>query len=630
MRARVTTIACLAAVASTLLLMRLHVVSSVPDSLRGVLNGAVLTDLFFAKKALACLIFAAVALVGILFSAEQRNAVRGSPQLPAALALMLAVLASAALSDYPELAWTGSPTPFEGAPLIIGYLVLFLAATVGFATPKTRALLTGTIMVTLVAVAALGAFELAGKAPVAWPPLKRLILGDHADVMQLTTADTRQIVATLGNPNHVGSYAALVWPFLAALALSSPGIGSRALLGLAAGVAFFVLLGSGSRGAFVACSAAFVVILALEWRQILRRPMTLTLLAGLHCALVPAVDRWSSGILVQKADSIFDKELVLLKQGGAKFVEAQAQNLQESISAGWPAKTAAAEHSDAPASPPPLRDESRQIFVRNGRLHFSMFGATLILERARDGVRLMDGTFRPLMTKQVGDTTRIVENPAYDGFEIRGWLLGKVPMLTIKVASQTQDIALTPRGFRVLQRNALLRPEVAERAPLPLADEFLSGRGYIWSRTLPLLAHTWLLGRGPGSFVVDFPNRDIGGIGLAFGDRNLYVDRPHNMYMQFAHANGNLALGLLLALMVAYVRRQVKDPARTPFATACFAAFVGYAIVGLVNDSLVAFAPLFWVLWGAGWGQRPGGRSAGEAQETTGPAASGSAAHQVA
>lgn len=127
----------------------------------------------------------------------------------------------------------------------------------------------------------------------------------------------------------------------------------------------------------------------------------------------------------------------------------------------------------------------------------------------------------------------------------------------------------------------------------------LRGRQEIWSNTLPLLKDTWVVGKGPGAFALDYPNPP---------GAETYVDRPHNMYLQMAHQSGNVSALIFVLAMAWFLWRVLKvtadvrrsEESRLRLA-AIAAACVGYCLAGLATDSFVGVAPVFWVVWGAGF-----------------------------
>ena len=62
-----------------------------------------------------------------------------------------------------------------------------------------------------------------------------------------------------------------------------------------------------------------------------------------------------------------------------------------------------------------------------------------------------------------------------------------------------------------------------------------------WSRTLPLLKDNILLGTGPDTFLLAFPNDDYVAMSNG-GYATELITKPHNMYLQIAVQTGVLSL----------------------------------------------------------------------------------------
>lgn len=136
-----------------------------------------------------------------------------------------------------------------------------------------------------------------------------------------------------------------------------------------------------------------------------------------------------------------------------------------------------------------------------------------------------------------------------------------------------------------------------------------SARGYIWSRTLPLIKERPLLGYGPDAFAFAFPQNDLLGKWYAYRTPNMTVDKPHNLYLQIAVNQGLIALGAFLVLVGTYIVNALKVYAfRRDYSSkeivgiALFLAVIGYLGAGIFNDSIVSVAPIFWILLGTGMG----------------------------
>lgn len=133
-----------------------------------------------------------------------------------------------------------------------------------------------------------------------------------------------------------------------------------------------------------------------------------------------------------------------------------------------------------------------------------------------------------------------------------------------------------------------------------------TGRGYIWSRTIPLLKDTIFLGTGPDTFVLHFPQTDYAGkVNNGFGSEN--IAKPHNLYMQIGVQTGVISLIAFLTLYFIYFVSSVKLLWKSDFESFIekISAFIligtlSYMISGLINDSCISVAPFFWILLGLG------------------------------
>lgn len=156
---------------------------------------------------------------------------------------------------------------------------------------------------------------------------------------------------------------------------------------------------------------------------------------------------------------------------------------------------------------------------------------------------------------------------------------------------------------------ALGKLDKIESHPSVLFDNnggFASGRGYLWSKTIPLLSDSVILGSGPDSFTAVYPNDDYVDA-YNNGYENVYITRPHNMYLQIGTQTGILSL---LAFLVFYgiygvnsMRLYWKNETATleeSVGLGIFLGTLGYMLAGMINDSSITVAPIFWCLLGIG------------------------------
>lgn len=138
----------------------------------------------------------------------------------------------------------------------------------------------------------------------------------------------------------------------------------------------------------------------------------------------------------------------------------------------------------------------------------------------------------------------------------------------------------------------------------------LFARGYIWSRSIPLLKHTLVIGSGPNTFAFMFPNYDIvdmynnrGGYG---GD---YITKPHSLYLQMGIQTGVVSVLCFTALCLYLAAVNLKSfcskaagRAMTDrgMSLALSMSIVGFMIFGLCNDSSITTAPMLWTVLAMG------------------------------
>lgn len=136
-----------------------------------------------------------------------------------------------------------------------------------------------------------------------------------------------------------------------------------------------------------------------------------------------------------------------------------------------------------------------------------------------------------------------------------------------------------------------------------------SSRGYIWSRTLPLILASPIVGYGADSFPFVFPQNDYIGKFNAYNTTNMIVDKPHNLYLQIAFFFGIPALLLYFALFIILISRMVKSKPLADessndtdllngVSTGILAGIFAFSVSSIFTDSSVHVSPVFWTLFG--------------------------------
>ncbi len=157
--------------------------------------------------------------------------------------------------------------------------------------------------------------------------------------------------------------------------------------------------------------------------------------------------------------------------------------------------------------------------------------------------------------------------------------------------------------------NALDMSEPVESFGFEGIERLGSNRGYIWSRSIPLLKKHIILGSGPDSFALEFPQQDVKGKLMFLGNPYVIVDKPHNIYLQTAINTGVLSLVILMALYILFIVQTIRSVFAektasdlTAIRLGLMAGVIAYLFAGLATDSVVSVAPVFWSMLGIGFG----------------------------
>jgi len=138
-----------------------------------------------------------------------------------------------------------------------------------------------------------------------------------------------------------------------------------------------------------------------------------------------------------------------------------------------------------------------------------------------------------------------------------------------------------------------------------------SNRGYIWSRTFPLLPSRVIIGSGPDAYVQVFPQHDV--VGKLFFTPNPYtpIDKAHNLYLQTWVNTGGISAFALLFLFGFYLFTAFMATIRSSLKEGMFlfglrfgllAGISAFVIASLSTDSTIGTSSVFFVLLGLGYG----------------------------
>ncbi|MFO7819601.1 MAG: O-antigen ligase family protein [Halanaerobacter sp.] len=122
-----------------------------------------------------------------------------------------------------------------------------------------------------------------------------------------------------------------------------------------------------------------------------------------------------------------------------------------------------------------------------------------------------------------------------------------------------------------------------------------STRMYIYKTTVPLLFKRPFLGSGPDTFQIVYPQEKY----REFRDKLLILDKAHSEYLQLGVTLGLPALITYLWFLFEVVKSNFKTiTINKKYQIALLLAVIAYLVQAAFNISVLAVAPLFWILLG--------------------------------
>lgn len=547
-------------------------------------NAEKAVDLFLYWKGRALILLAVLMLVLLvvrLIKKEELLAFWDKVRRPEMLCLifyLLLAVVSSLLSEYREFAISGSYEQWEGLHVLAAYVMLLLYTYVTAGTEKMVRFLLYSLILGSFLIGLIGTFQYL-QMDFFRSEVGRFfmnLLSEEKMNYRFNFSDG-WVYATLYNPNYVGSYAALVFPCVIVVALMDwkkvppfwniLAIVTTCLLAV-------TLLGSQSLTGIVSVIAGIVFFLIYVWHRIVKNfgyqkiavgAVGIIVFIGVICFLFPEQIRYGTDKLFHPTEdyhliqsmSDTEKGLQVETVNGDVFYVVCTDNIAN------PFLT-----SDGNGETLALQKEDGGYYIFSDKRfdNFRLYPITVVVEGEQLTAMQI---FNPTINKR---WTIAKVNGAYQVFTIH------------KKLDSLQEI-----------------PAIGFADNLHFGDK----RGYIWSRTLPLLGRYVLKGSGPDTFTEVFPNNDyIGKTNMNYN--GVTVTKPHNMYLQIWVQTGLISLIAFLGIFVFYFISSLRLYYRRALGSleqigvALMIGCFSYMVAGIANDSTVAVAPVYWGVLGLG------------------------------
>lgn len=512
------------------------------------------------------------------------------------------VVVSSLFSKYSHLAFTGGGYgQWQTMWVLLSFVALFIYAYMFVDSEKKISLMAKCLMVSTALVTVIGILQTVGHNPLRWGWVQKIITS-RSTVSGITFSDgVSNVILTFSNPNYVGPYVALIFPFVVAFAATrvSENKGKRIACCVAAAAVAIGLLctlfGSASSAGAIAVAAGVVAAAVILLSGIVfkekrenkseqadkgsgRRMQRRIIFVAAVLVIVAA------GIGVSRT-SFFKNTLNKLLQGGN-----DTRNVASIV------------NTDTGLEVVMRSDEEFKLipsFIDGDTLAFEARDAKdneIAIKKGENNkyYYLDDDRFR-MLTIEVANF-QVGENQ-YRGFRFND-APNEISWSFMYVDKEWQYFS--PFG-------KLLKLREIEHFGFKDYQNIANRRGFIWSRSIPLLKKYWFNGIGPNAFIIAFPNDDFVGSKRVGGSTTL-VDKPHNAFLQIYIQTGGISALAYCGLWILYMiqgvklfwrRRRYTDTEK--IGLGLLVGIFSFAVAGITNDTVVGSQTIYWILLGVGY-----------------------------
>lgn len=551
---------------------------------------SMINDMFSYNKAVCICILALVmaAYIALGFILEEKRVKLRLKTLPSYImyAYVGLCLVSAVFSSYMSIAFWGISERYEGFFVLLSYGVLFIMAMSFISGEKAVKYMLGIFSLSVLLICAIGTMQTFGFDIFATTTGSKLVLGQYYGGENLSLK-FESAYATLYNPNCLGMYAGMMSAFMLMPALLLPVKNKfKYMFALLFVLAAICMIGSDSVGGILgfACAGVFAVIVGIVCfftKKLYKNKLYLGGAAVLVIALiaVPAVLVSTNAKIIQKINII---------TSALSSAEVTNPYFYEDFTFEGDTATIVTKAGDIKIT----ATDGDPVIEQNGTVREVQMSADM--EGEKEGhvnSYLIDGLAK-------GEMQIYSDKLVFIGYDNEGnktnFLMRKTDAGLIPLDKFGKDIDIANPvksvGFKGIERLG-------------------SGRGYIWSRSIPLIKNNIIIGKGPDSFALEFPQEDIIAKLNYLGNPYIIVDKPHNIYLQSTINTGLLSVIAILVLVIIYivqtVARLVKNNdgvVLNAARLACACGVIAYMAAGSTTDSVVSVAPIFWIMLGSGYG----------------------------
>ena len=574
------------------LIVRMRISEPDEDTLK-LYGSSANSDLFTQNKEI-CLIFLSAIILIIAITCFKKFYEKKDKLINIMIICSLVFLGftflSALFSKYKHVAFWGIYDRSEGFITIACYILLFIYSIYTFKKTEEFKFILIPILILVYINGFLGLFQFFGSDLIktSLGGLIAIPSSYNIDPSKLSLAyESGTIYGTLYHYNYVGSFTSLVLPILFGACVIEDDIFLKLLSMGGSLVGLWLLFGSTSRAGIIGFGSIIFFACIFFGKLLLKKKKAL--LITLACLGVFAV-----GLNFATSGKIFRRIPSLVADGLSLFKDNSDFDYRQHI----------------PVQNIQHIDNNVVLTLPSDTLTISYENNDYVFRNSKNEVIDYKSEFNSKIKAYDYTTTDAnFSNISFRSGKIKSKTKNDGLMLILNGSNEFMFITRDDNSMHLIDPKTL--EEIDLDFPKTIGfngkEKLASSRGYIWSRSIPLLKDTLILGSGPDTFSFDFPQHDLLGKFYAYGTTNMIISKAHNLFLQIGLNNGVVALIAFVILIMVYIvdsfrlyALKNKYDQKQILGSILALSILGYLFTGIFNDSVICVAPIFWIILGVG------------------------------
>jgi len=538
--------------------------------------------------------------------------------IPMAVYVIFVIL-SFAFSQQKKIAWSGANERYEGTYILVCYMFMLFYTINTIDNKRTLKILFCAVIISQLLLQIIGLAQLIGRNPFTSVIGQKIVfpnylldrstgyytiwqqidaLARETPPRSLLSSPGKEVYQTVYNSNYLSFYLCVIIPVYAMVFLFCSGTKKKIAMAVMLVLACINISGSSAAGGFLGLGIAFIAAVITFRKYIIKWRYQLLVIIVLAGATLILTDRYMKAtnrgsIVGQLTDQITS--------------DVSADTAKEKID--YLITT----------------NDSIVTSVNNHELSITVSeNASYIIEDVRDSqgnsvsleydyVLLASGDDANYEALRISLADDRFENLELFIPELTGDLENR-RMILLKLNSEENiwPFVVDQDGTYFFTARGILVP--LRKVPhYGFENRYGFGtlRGYIWSRTFPLMLETLIIGHGADTFAMFFPHDDFIGLYYIFGrdtrSAPLIMDKPHNfILLNFVNTGGISAIAII-ALIFIYIfqsfmlySKSLRYDLFSGLGAGIYLGIIAFFVAGMVYDSSVTVMPLIYGLLGIG------------------------------